>query len=225
MISFFDFVLKNLYERCFIENSHSELNKSEREQRRDKLQVGIKHLHEITDLKSLGPKNINRLISVRGIVIRASEVYPDMKMAFFRCTNCRSDLTVALDNAKVQEPTECPICRIKNAFEIIHNLCQFTDKQYVKFQELPEYVPDGETPHSMTVICYDNNVDGCRPGDRVELVGIYRAQSVKVQRIKTNVKSVFNTYVDLISFRILEENRYRSEETHGKQKFSDEEKR
>ena len=119
MISFFDFVLKNLYERCFIENSHSELNKSEREQRRDKLQVGIKHLHEITDLKSLGPKNINRLISVRGIVIRASEVYPDMKMAFFRCTNCRSDLTVALDNAKVQEPTECPTCRIKNCFEII----------------------------------------------------------------------------------------------------------
>jgi hypothetical protein len=43
-----------------------------------------------------------------------------------------------------------------------------------------------------------------------------------VQRIKTNVKSVFNTYVDLISFRILEENRFRSEEAPGKQKFSDE---
>lgn len=85
----------------------------------------------------------------------------------------------------------------------MHNLCQFTDKQYIKFQELPEYVPEGETPHSLTIICYDNNVDGIRPGDRVEVVGIYRAQSTKVQRIKSNLKSVFNTYIDLISFRIL----------------------
>ncbi len=77
----------------------------------------------------------------------------------------------------------------------------------------------------MTVICYDNNVDGIRPGDRVELVGIYRAQSVKIQRIKSNLKSVFNTYIDVISYRILEENRFRTEEVQGKQKFSDEEKR
>lgn len=47
---------------------------------------------------------------------------------------------------------------------------------------------------------------------------------MKIQRIKSNLKSVFNTYIDLISFRILEENRYRSEESAGKQKFSDDEK-
>jgi DNA replicative helicase MCM subunit Mcm2 (Cdc46/Mcm family) len=47
-----------------------------RELRRDKLMMGIKSLGEPTDVKSLGPKNINRLISIRGIVIRSSEVYP-----------------------------------------------------------------------------------------------------------------------------------------------------
>ena len=56
----------------------------------------------------------------------------------------------------------------------------------------------------------------------MEVVGIFRAQSVKVQRIKTNVKSVFNTYIDLISFRVLEENRYRSE--FAQQVFSDDDK-
>lgn len=55
----------------------------------------------------------------------------------------------------------------------------------------------------------------------MELVGIYRAQSVKIQRIKSNLKSVFNTYIDVISYRILEENRFRTEEVQGKQKFSD----
>ena len=76
MIYFFDFALKNLYEKYFIENSHSEVEKAEREQRRDRLMVGIKQLEEVTDLKSLGPKNINRLVCIRGIVIRSSEVYP-----------------------------------------------------------------------------------------------------------------------------------------------------
>lgn len=211
MISFFDHTLKRLYERCFIDNSHSDLARTEREQRKEKLMVGIKHLDTHTSIKSLGPKNINRLISVRGIVIRASEVYPDMKTAFFRCSNCRTETKVGLDHARVQEPTECPSCRFKSSFELIHNLCDFADKQYIKFQEMPEYVGEGETPQSLTVICYDNNVDGIRPGDRVELVGIYRAQSVKIQRIKSNLKSVFNTYIDVISYRILEENRFRTE--------------
>lgn len=225
MISFFDHVLKNLYERFFIENSHSESERQEREQRKERLMIGIKHIDELTDVKSLGPKNINRLICIRGIVIRTSEVYPEMKSAFFRCSSCRADLMVPLDNAKVQEPTDCPSCKMKNTFEIIHNHCVFHDKQYIKFQELPEYVSEGETPHSLTIICYDNNVDGIRPGDRVEVVGIYRAQSIKVQRIKSNVKSVFNTYTDLISFRILEENRFRADEVQGKQRFTDDEKK
>ena len=64
--------------------------------------------------------------------------------------------------------------------QIIHNLCTFTDKQYVKVQELPELVAEGETPSSLTAIAFDSNVECFRPGDRIELTGIYRAQSSKV---------------------------------------------
>lgn len=39
---------------------------------------------------------------------------------------------------------------------------------------------EGETPASITVIGYDENVDGFRPGDRVELIGIYRAYAGKI---------------------------------------------
>ena len=49
-----------------------------------------------------------------------------------------------------------------------------------------------------------------RPGDRVEVVGIYRAQGVKVKKSRNNLKSVFNTYVDLISFNVIEDNRYKA---------------
>lgn len=40
-------------------------------------------------MRNLTPKEINRLVCIRGIVIRCSEIYPEMKTALFRCTNCR----------------------------------------------------------------------------------------------------------------------------------------
>lgn len=132
-----------------------------------------------------------------------------MKAAHFRCIGCKFEVRVFLENAKVQEPKECERCKGKLTMELIHNQCVFTDKQFVKFQELPEYVPEGETPQSITILAYDNNVDQMKPGDRVEVVAIYRAQPIRVQRARRAVKSVFNTYVDLISSKILEDDRYK----------------
>ena len=56
----------------------------------------------------------------------------------------------------------------------------------------------------MTILAYDTNVDGMRPGDRVEIVGIYRALGKKLKRNQNSIKSVFDTYVDLISFTVME---------------------
>lgn len=124
----------------------------------------------------------------------------------------------------MQEPTDCSNCRLKHTLEIVHNLCSFTDKQFVKFQELPDNVPEGDTPSSVTIICYDNNVDGMRPGDRVELIGIYRTQGQKVKRNRNNLKSVFNIYIDLISYSIIQEDRFKAMVGDKASFFSDDEK-
>ena len=76
MISCFDLVIKSLFEKLFVENSHTESDRLDREARKDRLMTGVKYLDELTEVKNLGPKNINRLISFRSIVIRVSEVYP-----------------------------------------------------------------------------------------------------------------------------------------------------
>lgn len=39
-----------------------------------------------------------------------------------------------LENARVQEPKACNKCKSRDCFEIVHNLCEFTDKQFIKFQ-------------------------------------------------------------------------------------------
>ena len=65
-------------------------------------------------------------------------------------------------------------------------------------------VPEGETPCSITVIAYDSNVDGLRPGDRVDIVGIYRVGESRVSKGKALVRSIYNTYLDMVSFGRIE---------------------
>jgi DNA replication licensing factor MCM4 len=130
-----------------------------------------------------------------------------MKRALFRCENCGDELGVDMVNARVQEPEKCRVCNRRDSLQILHNLCSFTDKQYLKLQELPELVTEGETPSSLTVIAYDGNVDGFRPGDRLELIGIFRAQPGQVDRYKGTLRTLFNTYLDLISFNPLNQQR------------------
>jgi uncharacterized protein with FMN-binding domain len=40
-------------------------------------------------------------------------------------------------------------------------------------------------------------------------VGIYRSSMSKVSAMKTQVRSVFNTHIDMISCRLLEDGRYK----------------
>jgi len=50
--------------------------------------VAIKNLGEIKIMRDICEKEVNRLISFRGIVVRASDIIPEMKRAFFRCVRC-----------------------------------------------------------------------------------------------------------------------------------------
>lgn len=48
-------------------------------------------------------------------------------------------------------------------------LHRFADKQIVKLQETPDEIPDGGTPHTVSLLMHDKLVDAGKPGDRVEV--------------------------------------------------------
>ncbi len=77
MISFFDDVIKDLYHKRFIQNSNLDDNDLKMKiDKRDRMMVGIKKMNEVTFMRNLSPKHINRLICFRGIVVRSSDIFP-----------------------------------------------------------------------------------------------------------------------------------------------------
>lgn len=166
-------------------------------------------MDKTTNLRELNPSDMDRMISIKGLVIRTTPVIPDMKDAFFKCSVCNHGALVILDRGKIREPTECPRARCgqKNSMQIIHNRCTFSDKQVIKLQETPDAVPAGQTPHSVSVCVYDELVDFCKAGDRVQITGIFRVSPVRVNPRQRAVKSIYKTYVDVLHVQKVDKKR------------------
>lgn len=160
----------------------------------------------------------DKLVSVKGLVIRATPVIPDMSMGksllrtdvfpcqysdssgFFRCLVCQHTVQVDIDRGKINEPDKCPrdVCQSKGTMSLIHNRSTFLNKQVIRLQETPDAVPDGQTPHTVSLCVYDELVDLTKPGDRVLVTGIFRSIPVRVNPRQRSIKSLFKTYVDVV---------------------------
>jgi DNA replication licensing factor MCM4 len=175
------------------------------------------------NLRELNPKDMDQLVSVKGLVIRSTPVIPDMKDAFFRCSVCHHTVKVDLDRGKIAEPTRCPreVCSASNSMQIVHNRSGFADKQVIKLQETPDSVPDGQTPHSVSLCAYDELVDVCKAGDRVEITGIFKCNQVRVNPRQRTVKNIFKTYVDCLHIQKVDKRRMGIDTTTIEEQLSD----
>ncbi|KAG2076246.1 MCM-domain-containing protein [Suillus decipiens] len=156
------------------------------------------------NMRELNPSDTDKLISIKGLVIRATPVIPDMKVAFFRCLTCSHTVQVEIDRGKIEEPARCPrdVCGSVGTMSLVHNRCEFADRQVIRLQETPDAVPDGQTPHTVSLSVYDELVDVCKPGDRVIVTGIYRSVPVRVNPRQRTMKSLFKTYLDVVHVRL-----------------------
>ena len=162
--------------------------------------VKLNNLNNYRNIRDLTPTDIDTCITIRGIVVRVSEIVPDLKIAFFQCSVCSKGENVSLDKARIIEPNTCSNCRAKFSHELMHNRSIFLDKQFVKLQETPDIVSTGSTPLNVPCVLYLDDVEELKPGDRVELTGIYRVQSSRAGIGSSSLKSVYKVFLDVMNF-------------------------
>jgi DNA replication licensing factor MCM4 len=173
------------------------------------------NLDASTAMRELDPRHIDTLLSVHGMVTRTSTIIPDLRVAHFECSLCGAAVEVTIDHAQIDEPTQCTACTQKRCMAIVHNRCQFADKQIVKLQEAPDRIPEGETPQTITASCWDDLVDVAKPGDRIVLTGVLRAQPLRLNPRQRTCKAVYKTYFDVQHVRKVEAGRLSAEDARA----------
>ncbi|KAJ2358820.1 MCM DNA helicase complex subunit [Coemansia sp. RSA 2618] len=192
-----DYVLTELYLE-----QHADANL---EEAASEPKVRVYNLSASTNMRELNPGDMDKLVSVRGMLVRASAVIPDMQRAFYRCTQCEWATTVGLDKGVIDAPAQCSnsACLKKDAIELVPGRSTYADKQLARLQETPEVIPDGQTPHTVTLVAHGELVDVARPGDRLEITGIYRGEPVRVNPRQRTVQALYRTYIDVVHVRRL----------------------
>lgn len=138
--------------------------------------VRIAELPVSDHLRDIRHIHLNTLIKVSGVVTRRSGVFPHLRMVKLNCEKCRKVLAPnATANAKPERSISmCPECGSRGPFTVNSEQSLFGNFQKVNLQESPGSVPAGRLPRYKEVILLNDLIDCARPGEEVEVTGVYR---------------------------------------------------
>ncbi|CAI6232301.1 unnamed protein product [Periconia digitata] len=130
--------------------------------------------------RTLGSNHLNHMVSLEGIVTKTSLVRPKVVKSVHYNENKQKfvsklyqDQTMGMGAASSSVyPTED---EDGDPLVTEYGYSTYRDHQTISIQEMPERAPAGQLPRSVDVILDDDLVDRVKPGDRIQLVGIYRS--------------------------------------------------
>lgn len=129
-------------------------------------------------IREVKAQNIGKLVTVRGIVTRSTEVKPMMTVATYTCDRCGAETYQPVNSMTFMPTIDCPSedCRVNKAGGRLY--LQTRGSKFVKFQELKiqehsDQVPVGHIPRSLTVLCRGEVTRLAQPGDHVLITGIF----------------------------------------------------
>ncbi len=148
-------------------------------------------------LRQINAEIINKMTSVSGMVVRASEIKPLAREVTFVCPDGHVTHVDLLTGMSLNTPSKCtnPKCSHRE-LEIKHDSSRFIDFQILRLQELPEDLPPGQLPHYVDVSIKQDLVDNARPGDRVILTGIVRIEQEPVSGISRTESALYRLRID-----------------------------
>ncbi|KAL2759006.1 hypothetical protein ACRALDRAFT_1028969 [Sodiomyces alcalophilus JCM 7366] len=166
-------------------------------------------------LRQLRQSHLNCLVRVSGVVTRRTGVFPQLKYVKFDCTKCGVTLGPFQQESNVEvKITYCQNCQSRGPFTLNSEKTVYRNYQKLTLQESPGTVPAGRLPRHRDVILLWDLIDKAKPGEEIEVTGIYR-NSYDAQLNNRNGFPVFATVLEannvvkshdqLAGFRMTEE--------------------
>ncbi|PRP83767.1 hypothetical protein PROFUN_08965 [Planoprotostelium fungivorum] len=122
--------------------------------------------------------DIGRLIKIKAIVTRATEVQPRVRVATYSCEECGHELYQEVVGAAFMPISRClsAVCvanRTSGKLSMQSRGSKFQKFQSLRVQELAEHVPVGHIPRTISVHLTGELTRTCTPGEIVTISGIF----------------------------------------------------
>ncbi|KAI0109363.1 DNA replication licensing factor mcm2 [Hypoxylon sp. NC0597] len=169
-------------------------------------------------LRQLRQSHLNCLVRVSGVVTRRTGVFPQLKYVKFDCTKCGVTLGPFQQESNVEVKISfCQNCQSRGPFTLNSEKTVYRNYQKLTLQESPGTVPAGRLPRHREVILLWDLIDKAKPGEEIEVTGIYR-NNYDAQLNNRNGFPVFATILEannvvkahdqLAGFRLTEEDEH-----------------
>ena len=179
------------------------------------IHVRISDLPVHYTLRQLRQTHLNCLVRVTGVVTRRTGVFPQLKYVRFDCTKCGVTLGPFQQESNVEvKISYCQNCQSRGPFTLNSEKTVYRNYQKLTLQESPGTVPAGRLPRHREVILLWDLIDSAKPGEEIEVTGIYR-NNYDAQLNNRNGFPVFATILEanhvvqshdqLAGFRLTEE--------------------
>ncbi|KAI0438584.1 MCM-domain-containing protein [Xylaria telfairii] len=166
-------------------------------------------------LRQLRQSHLNCLVRVSGVVTRRTGVFPQLIYIKFDCTKCGVTLGPFQQESNAEVKIKyCQNCQSRGPFTINSEKTVYRNYQKLTLQESPGTVPAGRLPRTREVILLWDLIDKAKPGEEIEVTGIYR-NNYDAQLNNRNGFPVFATILEannivkahdqLAGFRLTEE--------------------
>jgi DNA replication licensing factor MCM2 len=137
------------------------------------IKVRITEVPTVDTLRNIRHIHLNALIRVRGVVTRRSGVYPQLKAVKYDCVKCGETMGPFAQGAEEIRLGSCAGCQSRGPFTVNQEQTVYQAYQRVTLQESPGTVPPGRLPRQKEVVLLADLIDRARPGDEVDLTGVY----------------------------------------------------
>jgi len=146
-------------------------------------------------LRDIRQSHLDQLVETSGVVTRRTGVFPQLQMVVYDCVKCAYKNGPFVQTDQEVKPMSCSNCQSKGPFSVNIQETVYRNYQKITLQESPGTVPAGRLPRSKEIILLNDLIDIARPGETIDVVGVYTHTYDMALNMK-NGFPVFSTIIE-----------------------------